>query len=122
MFSCDAPADFDVSYFMVAETVSLTSRVDGEINTLLKVRSERYEVGADGSVNVYIYGTLDTKTETSVTVRGGDGHTVTCAVPAGTDLSAFGLGISVKAHCHRLDGQFRLAHLKSEHAVVELER
>jgi hypothetical protein len=122
MFSCNAPADFDLSYFTVGESVSLTCRVDGGVNTLLKVRSERYEVGADGSVSVYLYGTLDAKTETSVTVRGSDGHTVTCEVPAGTDLSAFGVGLSVKAYCHKRDGLFRLAYLKSEHAVIELER
>ncbi|HEY8193330.1 MAG TPA: hypothetical protein VIF36_05335, partial [Gaiellaceae bacterium] len=122
MFSCNAPADLDLSYFTVGEPVSITCRVDGGANTLLKVRSERYEVGADGSVEVYLYGTLDAKTETSVTVRGSDGHTVTCGVPAGTDMSAFGVGISVKMHCHKRDGQFRLAYLKSEHAVIELER
>lgn len=122
MFSCNAPDDFALSYFTVGEPVSLTCRVDGGVNTLLKARSERYEVGADGSVDVYMYGTLDAKTETSVTVRGSDGHTVTCAVPAGTDLSAFGVGINVKANCHKRDGQFRLAYLKSDSAVIELER
>jgi hypothetical protein len=122
MFSCNAPADFDLSYFSVGESISLTCRVDSGVNTLLRARSERYEVGADGSVELYLYGTLDAKTETSVTVRGSDGHTVTCAVPTGTDLSAFGVGTSVKLHCHKRDGQFRLAYLKSETAVLELER
>jgi hypothetical protein len=122
MFSCNAPADFDLSYFSVGEPVSLTCRVDGGVNTLLKARSERYEVGADGSVEVYLHGTLDGKTETSVAVRGSDGHTVTCEVPAGTDLTAFAVGTSVKMHCHKRDGLFRLAYLKSESAVIELER
>ncbi len=122
MFSCNAPADFDLSYFTVGEPVSLTCRVDGGANTLLKARSERYEVGADGSVELYLHGTLDAKTETSVTVRGSDGHTVTCQVPAGTDLSAFGVGVSVKVHCHKRDGLFRLAYLKSGSSVIELER
>lgn len=122
MFSCNAPADFDLSFFSVGESVSLTCRVDGGVNTLLKARSERYQVGADGSVEVYLHGTLDAKTDTSVTVRGSDGHTVTCQVPPGTDLNAFGVGATVKMHCHRRDGQFRLAYLKSESAVIELER
>ncbi|MDP9491264.1 MAG: hypothetical protein M3P42_03555 [Actinomycetota bacterium] len=122
MFSCNAPADFDLSYFTAGEPVSLTCRVDSGVNTLLRARSERYEVGADGSVELYLHGTLDAKTETSVTVRGSDGHTVTCQVPAGTDLSAFGVGISVKVHCHKRDGLFRLAYMKSESAVIELER
>jgi hypothetical protein len=122
MFSCNAPADFDLSFFTVGESVSLTCRVDGGVHTLLRARSERYEVGADGSVDVFLHGTLDAKTETSVTVRGSDGHTVTCQVPPGADLNAFGVGATVKMHCHRRDGQFRLAYLKSESAVIELER
>ena len=88
--------------------------------TLLKVRSEGYEVGADGSVGLYLYGTLDAKADDSVTVRASDGHTVTCSVPAGTDLAAFGVGASVKMHCHKLGGLFRLDYLKSESAVIEI--
>jgi hypothetical protein len=65
---------------------------------------------------------LEARSDTSVTVRGSDGHTVTCSVPAGTNLSTFEVGTSVKAHCHKRDGQFRLAYIKSEHAVIELER
>jgi hypothetical protein len=120
MFSCNAPADLDLSYFATGESVSLTCRVDGGVNTLLKVRSERYEVGADGSVEVYLHGTIDAKTDESVTVRGSDGHTVTCSFPGGTNLSAFGLGSTVKMHCHKLGGQFRLEYLKSESAVIEI--
>ena len=122
MFSCNAPADLDLSYFAAGESVSLTCRVDGGVNTLLKVRSERYEVGADGSASVYHYGTIDAKTDDSVTVRGSDGHTVTCSVPAGTNLSAFGVGTTVKLHCHKLGGQFRLEYLKSDSAVIEIGR
>ncbi|HEX7256246.1 MAG TPA: hypothetical protein VF236_09995 [Gaiellaceae bacterium] len=121
-FSCNAPADFDLSFFSVGEPVSLTCRVDAGVNTLLKARSERYEVGADGSVKLYLHGTLDARSDTSVTVRANDGHTVTCQVPPGTDLNAFEVGATVKMHCHRRDGQFRLAYLKSEHAAIELER
>jgi ribosomal protein L19 len=120
MFSCNAPVDFDLSYFAVGESISLTCRVDGGTNTLLKARSERYEVGADGSVSVYMYGTLDTKTETSVSVRGSDNHVVMCTVPAGTDLGAFGVGVSVKMHCQKLGGELRLEYLKSEAAVIEI--
>jgi hypothetical protein len=120
MFSCNAPADLDLTHFSTGESVHLTCRVDGGVNTLLKVRSERYEVGADGSVQVYLHGTIDAKTAESVTVRASDGHTVTCSVPAGTNLGAFGVGTTVKMHCHKLDGQFRLEYLKSESAVIEI--
>jgi hypothetical protein len=122
LFSCVAPADFQLSYFSTGERVSLVCRVDGGTNVLLKAMTDRYRVGADGSVEVYVYGTLSAKTETSVTVTASDGHLVTCTVPAGRDLSAFPLGTAVKAHCHKVGGELRLAYLKSEQAVIEIER
>ena len=122
LFSCNAPADFDLSYFTTGERVSLVCRVDGETNTLLKAMTDRYRVGADGSVEVYVYGSISAKTETSVTVTASDGQAVTCAVPAGTDLAAFAVGTAVKMHCHKLGGEFRLGYLKSEQAVIEIER
>jgi hypothetical protein len=33
-----------------------------------------------------------------------------------------GVGATVKKYSHRRDGQFRLGYLKSESAVIELER
>jgi hypothetical protein len=120
--SCVAPVDFQLSYFIVGERVSLICRVDGGTNTLLRVVNDRYRVGADGSVEVYLHGSISAKTVTSVTVTASDGLTVSCSVPAGTDLSAFAVGTAVKLHCHKLGGEFRLAYLKSEHAVVEIER
>ena len=120
MFACNAPADFDLSYFAVGESVSLSCRVDGGVSNLLKARSERYEVGADGSASVYLYGTVGAKTDTSVTVRASDNHLVTCSMPSGTNLNAFGVGTTVKIHCQKLGGEFRLAYLKSESAVIEI--
>ena len=120
--ACSAPADFDLSYFATGERVSLICRVDGGTNRLLKVINDRYRVGADGSVEVYLHGSISAKTDTSVTVTGSDGHAVTCSVPAGTDLSAFAVGTTVKLHCHKVGGEFRLEYLKSEHAVVEIGR
>src|SRR5829696_5140475 len=38
------------------------------------------------------------------------------------DLNTFRVGATVKMHSDRRDGQFRLAYLKSESAVIELER
>jgi hypothetical protein len=40
----------------------------------------------------------------------------------GTNLRAFEVGTSVKMHCHKRDGRFRLAYVKSEDAAIELER
>ena len=83
------------------ESVSLSCRVDGGVSDLLNARSERYEVGADGSVSVYLHGTVDAKTDTSVGPRkprssgyvlGADGY--------GPEL--FGVGTTVKIHCESL--------------------
>jgi hypothetical protein len=122
LFACNAPADFQLSYFTVGERVSLTCRVDGGTNTLLSAESERYAVGADGSVEVYIHGAVSATTETSVSLTANDGATVSCSVPAGTDLSRFPVGTSAKMHCHRIAGEFRLEYLKSENAVLEIGR
>jgi hypothetical protein len=122
LFACNAPADFQLSYFTAGERVTLTCRVDAGANTLLTVKSDRYSVGADGSVEVYISGSVSATTATSVSVTATDSTTVTCSVPAGTDLSKFPAGRNVKMHCHRIAGEFRLEYLKSEHAVLEIGR
>lgn len=122
LFSCNAPADFQLSYFTVGERVHMTCRVDGAANTLLSLGSERYTVGADGSVEVYIHGAVSATTETSVSVTASDGAVVSCSVPAGTDLSKFPVGTSVKMHCHKFGGEFRLEYLKSANAVLEIGR
>ena len=120
LFSCSAPADFALSYFRAGERVSLRCRVDGAANVLLVAESERYRVGADGSVEFTVHGALTERTETALTVRAADGVDFTCTVPAGLDLSAFPVGTQVKLHCHRLDGSFGLGFIKSEKAVVEV--
>jgi hypothetical protein len=122
LFSCNAPDDFQLSYFTVGQRVTISCRVDGEARLLLRMESERYTVGADGSVEVYLQGSLTAKTETSVTVTAADGASVSCTMPSGTDLSAFPVGTTVKLHCHKLGGEFQLEYLKSEHAAVEIER
>jgi hypothetical protein len=120
LFACNAPADFQLSYFTVGERVTLTCRVDGGSNTLLAARSERYTVGADGSVEVYLHGSVSATTDTSVSVTASDGAVVSCSVPAGTDLSKFPVGTSVKMHCHKIAGEFRLEYLKSDKDVLEI--
>jgi hypothetical protein len=120
LFSCSAPEDFQLSYFTVGQRVTMSCRVDGDARALLRVESERYLVGADGSVEVTLQGVLSAKSDASLSVTAADGAVVSCSMPAGTDLSAFPLGTSVKLHCHKLAGEFRLEYLKSEHAVVEV--
>jgi hypothetical protein len=120
LFSCSAPEDFALSYFGAGERVSLRCRVEGGNGVLLVAESERYRVGADGSIEFTVHGTLTERTDSSVTARALDGADFTCVVPSGLDLSAFPVGTQVKLHCHRLDGTFRLGFIKSDKAVVEV--
>jgi hypothetical protein len=120
-FGCTAPAGLDLGYFAPGEQVKLHCRLDGSGRTLLAIRSERYTLGADGSVELYAYGILTAKGETSLTVTASDGAAFTCSFPAGLDLSKFALGAQVKLHCHKLVDDFRLEYLKSETGVVEVK-
>jgi hypothetical protein len=100
--------------------VTLRCRVGGANDVVLTAESERYRVGAEGSVEFTTHGTLTARSDSSLTVQAVDGGDVMCAVPSGLDLSAFPVGTQVKLHCHRLDGAFRLRFIKSERAVVEV--
>jgi hypothetical protein len=100
--------------------VKLRCRVEGSTRTLLSVGGERYSVGADGSAELYAYGVLTAKSDSSVTATAEDASTFTCAFPAGTDLSAFPLGTHVKLHCVRIAGVWQMSYMKSETAVVEV--
>jgi len=120
-FGCNAPEGLNLSYFTVGEQVKLHCRLDSGSRTLLAVRSERYTVGADGSVELYAYGTLTAKSESSLTVTAADAQTFTCSFPVGLDVSKFPVGAQVKVHCHLLNGAFRLECMKSETAVVEVK-
>jgi hypothetical protein len=120
VFACGAPADFALSYFREGERLSLRCRVDGDHSVLLVAESERFRVGADGSVEFTVYGTVSERTDASLSVRAEDGTVFSCDVPPGLDLSAFPVGTQAKLHCHRLDGRFRLGFIKSDRAVVEV--
>jgi hypothetical protein len=121
MFGCNAPAELNLSYFRANEQVKLRCRLDGGARTLLSVNGERYSVGADGSAELYVYGTLTGSTGSSLTVTAEDSSTHTCNYPAGLDLSKFPLGTHVKAQCHLVGGAFQLGYMKSESAVVEVK-
>jgi hypothetical protein len=120
-FSCSAPATLDLSYFAAGEKVELRCRLEGEARSLLSIRSERFTLEADGSVELHAHGALTAKGETSLTVTASDGAAFTCSFAAGLDLSKFALGTQVKLYCAKLTGDFRLRYLKSETAVVEVK-
>jgi hypothetical protein len=101
--------------------VKLHCRLDTGSRTLLDLRSERFTVGADGSVEVYVYGAVSSTTDSSITVGAEDGSSYTCAFTPGPDMSKFPAGTRVKMHCHLMGGLFRLEYLKSDTAVVEIK-
>lgn len=121
LFGCQAPAELNLSYFRSNEQVKLHCRVEGATRTLLSIHGERYGVGADGSAELYVYGALTAKTDSSVTVTAEDSSAFTCSFPAGLDLSSFPLGAHVKLHCHLLAGVFQIEYMKSDSAVVEVK-
>ena len=84
------------------------------------MNGERYSVGADGSAELYVYGSLTGNTGSSLTVTAEDSSTHSCTYPAGLDLSRFPLGTRVKIHCHLAGGAFQLEYMKSDAAVVEV--
>ena len=120
LFGCLGPAELDLSVFRASEKVKLRCRLEGSTKTLLSVSGERYSVGADGSAELYAYGLLTAKSDSSVTATAEDSATFTCSFPAGTDLSAFPLGTQVKLHCVRIAGVWQLSYMKSSTAAVEV--
>lgn len=122
LFGCNAPAELNISYFHTNEQVKLRCRLDGAARTLLGIQSDRYIVGADGSAELYVYGTLTGNDGATLTVTAEDASTHSCAYPAGLGLAAFPLGTHVKMHCGLLGGAFQLEYMKSETAVVEVKR
>jgi len=120
MFGCNAPAELNLSYFRANEQVKLRCRLDGGARILLSVNGERYSVGADGSAELYVYGSLTGNTGSSLTVTAEDSTTHSCAYPAGIDLTSFPLGTHVKMHCNLVGGEFELKYMKSDSAVVEV--
>ena len=121
LFGCAAPETLDLSYFRVGEQVKLHCRLGEGGRTLLSVRSERFTVGADGSVELYMNGAVSSTTDSSVTVTGEDGASYTCTFAPGPDMSKFPPATRVKMHCHLMGNALRLEYLKSETAVVEIK-
>jgi hypothetical protein len=73
-------------------------------------------IGADGSVEVYVYGAVSGTTEEvgrSVTVRTEGDVCVKCAVPSGMDLSIFRVGERVKLYCVSRENRDVLVKIQS---------
>jgi hypothetical protein len=57
---------------------------------------------------------------TSVTVTGADGSSITCAVPAGMDLTSFLTG-TVEAQCESVGGVLTLTEIQADETATETE-
>ncbi len=66
----------------------------------------------DGTVEVN--GAITALAADSITVTSNHASPVTCAVPAGTDLSGFAVNDKVEMKCALVDGKLTLTRLKSE--------
>ena len=69
-------------------------------------------------VEAYAFGPLVELSSFSVGVKRDNGEVLRCSVPAGLNLSVFGVGDTVKLYCARHDGQLAMKKLASDHATV----
>ncbi|HMJ00085.1 MAG TPA: hypothetical protein VK488_09650 [Gaiellaceae bacterium] len=70
------------------------------------------------AVEAYAFGPLVELSAFSVGVKRENGEVLRCSVPAGLNLSVFGVGETVKLYCARRDGQLAMIKLGSDHATV----
>jgi hypothetical protein len=66
----------------------------------------------------YAYGPLTVKTAFEVGVKGENGETLRCAIPAGLDLSMFALGQKVKLYCATREGRLVMKKMASDRATA----
>ena len=85
--------------------------------SFVKGQGER-KAGEPPPVEAYAVGPLVELSAFSVGVKRENGEVVRCSVPAGLNLSVFGVGETVKLYCARRDGQLAMIKLGSDHASV----
>jgi hypothetical protein len=120
--TCAMPAGMDTEGFAVGEAVRLYCQNLGDGFKVKALRSDRAAINEDGSAWFYLNGTIAGLSSSDIGLT-AEHHSspVTCAVPAGADLSAFASGEAAVMKCLYHDGQFVLAALKTEHASIVLE-
>jgi hypothetical protein len=114
--TCALTDDSDLSDFAVGDLVMMYCiKVDGAW-TLKAIKHK--EDPPPPPDYVLASGTIDALSATEITV-GTDGGPVTCAVPAGADLSAFQVDDDVDMKCVHTDSGLMLKRLQSDTALWE---
>ncbi|MGB2874483.1 MAG: hypothetical protein WBB76_03315 [Gaiellaceae bacterium] len=110
--SCAVPEGFDVSGYAVGDLVVMfCKKLDG-VWTLKAIKHKE----PPPPEYLVFGGAITALTSDTISVQ-ADGHDpVTCAVPAGADLSAFNVNDHVTMKCVYVDGGLRLKGLKSDTA------
>jgi hypothetical protein len=113
------PAGFQLPTLNPGDEIELEVSVDtAGAFTLVSVQGD--EEDGDNNDDDHHHGKVEVKGEIttletgSITVTPNHGSPVTCMVPAGTDLSGFGLHDQVEMKCALVGTQLTLSRLKSE--------
>src|SRR5262249_10332367 len=82
--------------------------------TLVRVENEEDEDNDDDNGRVRVEGDITAFPTGGITVQSEHGSAVTCAVPAGVDLSAFRVRDRVEMRCALVNAPLTLFRLKKE--------
>jgi hypothetical protein len=120
--TCAVPADFDTEGFAVGDLVEMTcDYADGDpVLVDLEPSDDSGEPPPPPPPGDYVLadGPIDALSATEITVEADDSP-VTCAVPAGADLSAFQVDDDVEMKCVHTDSGLQLKRLQSDDAIWE---
>jgi hypothetical protein len=120
--SCGLKPGQDLRGFAVGDFVEMECANTGSGLYVKSISSDSASWPEDGMPSFTVDGILTSIRSDGVGVQ-VEGHPslVNCAMPAGTNLSGFGLGDTVEMQCNYHDGKFNLALLSSDSAQLTLE-
>ncbi len=114
------PADLQLPQLQAGDEVELIVTVDAAgAFTLVSIQTDDENdndhegIGEDHG-RVEVSGAIAQLTTDSITVQSHGGSPVTCAVPAGTDLSGFQVNDRVEMRCADVNGTLTLSRLKQD--------
>lgn len=122
--NCKLPAGLSLSAFEVGDKVAMKCRLDGGHYVLVALKSDHASIPApESSPDLSVTGVLAEKGSNFVRVQpNGDKPSVRCDFAEGVNLDAFAAGDRVGMYCYLHDGHYMLAKLKSDSAVLILDK
>ena len=109
------PAGFRLPILRPGDEIELVVSVDAAgVFTLVRVENDEDEDIEDDNGRVRVEGDITAFPTGGITVQSEHGSPVTCAVPAGVDLSAFRVGDRVEMRCALVNRTLTLFRLKKE--------